>query len=176
MNDLDTICTGTLLDAARLIKSRELSLLALTRAMLARITRYDATLHSYITVTSDLALQQAEQADREIADGNYRGPLHGIPVGIKDLAATRGVLTTCASRIFATQAMRTASPRLFYRSAGSPAQTSSKRSTTLRPFFRSCGLRFLRPPRSISLPIARSPYAHLFMTLNSRSCSRLRWW
>ena len=103
MKDIETICTGPLLQAAALIKAGELSPVALTRALLDRIQIHDGKLHSYVTVTSAQALEQAAQAEREIAAGNYRGPLHGIPLGVKDLIATRGIRTTCASKIFVDQ-------------------------------------------------------------------------
>jgi amidase len=69
--------------------------------MLARIESVDPKLHSYITVASDLALRQAKQAEQEIAKGEYRGPLHGIPLAVKDLIYTKDVRTTCASKILA---------------------------------------------------------------------------
>src|SRR5262249_44258368 len=70
---------------SRWMERRELSSERLTRIYLARLAQYDATLRCVITLTGDLALQQAAAADREIAAGRYRGPLHGIPWGAKDL-------------------------------------------------------------------------------------------
>lgn len=101
MLNMEKICTGTLLQAAALIQSSELSPVALTEAMLARIAQEDGWLHSYVTVMGEQALAQAAQAEREIAAGNYRGPLHGMPIAIKDIFATRGVRTTCSSKIYA---------------------------------------------------------------------------
>ena len=59
----------------------------MTRFFLDRLKRYGPTLHCVVTLTEDLAIQQATRADEEIAAGNYRGPLHGIPYGVKDLLA-----------------------------------------------------------------------------------------
>src|SRR4029079_13339496 len=66
----------------------------LTQMYLARLKKYQPTLNFYVTLTEDLALQQAADADREIKAGKYRGPLHGIPWGAKDLFATKGIKTT----------------------------------------------------------------------------------
>jgi amidase len=76
---------------AKLIKTKQLSPVELTRQLLQRIESLDGKLHSYATVTHDLALQQAEQAEVDIMAGNYKGPLHGIPVAIKDLCYTRNI-------------------------------------------------------------------------------------
>jgi aspartyl-tRNA(Asn)/glutamyl-tRNA(Gln) amidotransferase subunit A len=72
----------------------------LTQLMLERIARHNEALNAFITVTADLAMEQARKADEELAAGKDRGPLHGIPVAIKDLFATRGIRTTCGSRLF----------------------------------------------------------------------------
>jgi amidase len=89
----------SLVDVGRLIRSRAISPVELTTLMLERISSVDGNLHSYITVSSDLALSQARAAELEISAGDYRGPLHGIPIAVKDLCATRGVRTTCGSKI-----------------------------------------------------------------------------
>jgi aspartyl-tRNA(Asn)/glutamyl-tRNA(Gln) amidotransferase subunit A len=81
------------------LRRRETSSLELTRAYLERIDRLNPRLEAYITVTADLALQQARQADDEMAKGTYRSPLHGVPLGIKDLFDVEGVPTTFGSRI-----------------------------------------------------------------------------
>src|SRR6266511_747310 len=93
------LCTKTLTDVAGLIEKKEVSPVELTQAMLDRISALDGKLYSYITVTSGLALQQARAAEQEIIKGNYRGPLHGMPVAVKDLCYTKGIRTTCASKI-----------------------------------------------------------------------------
>ena len=79
---------------AELIRSGQIRSAELTEIYLDRLKRYDPTLHCVVTLTEDLARAQAERADEEIAAGRYRGPLHGIPWGVKDLMATRGIRTT----------------------------------------------------------------------------------
>lgn len=91
----------TLLDAAALIRRRELSPVALTRAYLERIERLNGRINAYGTVTAGLALEQAARLATEIERGLWRGPLHGIPIGLKDNIDTAGILTTAASAVFA---------------------------------------------------------------------------
>jgi Asp-tRNA(Asn)/Glu-tRNA(Gln) amidotransferase A subunit family amidase len=79
---------------ARLIEKREIKSLDLTKLYLSRLKKYDPVLHCVVTLTEDLALRQAAQADAEVSAGNYRGPLHGIPWGAKDLLAVKGYKTT----------------------------------------------------------------------------------
>jgi Asp-tRNA(Asn)/Glu-tRNA(Gln) amidotransferase A subunit family amidase len=79
---------------APLLRNRDVSATDLTRMYLARLKKYGPKLNCVVTLTEDLALQQAADADREIAAGRYKGPLHGIPWGAKDLFATRGIPTT----------------------------------------------------------------------------------
>ena len=76
----------TIAAAARLIEKRQLSPVELTRTPLERIDALDGKVHAFITVPPDRALEQAKQAEAEIAAGRYRGPLHGIPIGIKDIS------------------------------------------------------------------------------------------
>jgi amidase len=83
------------------IEKRETSPLALTREILERIERLDGRLHAYFTVTAKRALEDALKAEAEIAAGRYRGPLHGVPIGIKDLCDTSGVKTTAGTRVMA---------------------------------------------------------------------------
>jgi aspartyl-tRNA(Asn)/glutamyl-tRNA(Gln) amidotransferase subunit A len=89
----------TLSDAGRLISSRALSPVVLTEGYLERIRRFDPAISSFILVTEDIALQQAKQAEDEIAKGRYRGPLHGIPYALKDVIETAGVPTTAHSHV-----------------------------------------------------------------------------
>lgn len=90
----------TISEAASLIQARQISPLDLTQALLRRVEQLDPQINSFITVTADLALQQAREAGKEILAGRYRGPLHGIPFGLKDLINTAGILTTACSKIF----------------------------------------------------------------------------
>ena len=89
----------TVAEAATLIGKRELSPVELTESRLARIERFDNKLHSFIRVLHEPALAAARAAEAEIMAGNYRGPLHGIPIGLKDIYETEGVPTTGHSKI-----------------------------------------------------------------------------
>ena len=80
----------TVRELAELVRTRKVTSTTLTRMYLARLKRYDAKLKFVITLTEERALRQAAQADAEIAAGKYRGPLHGIPWGGKDLLAVKG--------------------------------------------------------------------------------------
>ena len=92
--DLGELAFYPVTHLAQLIKTRRITSSALTRMYLERLKRYDPILKCVVTLTEDLALRQARRADREIAAGHYRGPLHGIPWGAKDLLAVRGYRTT----------------------------------------------------------------------------------
>jgi Asp-tRNA(Asn)/Glu-tRNA(Gln) amidotransferase A subunit family amidase len=98
-NDQD-IAFAPLSQLSRWVETRQLTSERLTRLYLDRLRRFDPTLRCVITLTSDLALSQAQQADREIAAGHYRGPLHGIPWGAKDLLDTAGIPTTYGAEPF----------------------------------------------------------------------------
>ena len=91
----------TIQDAATLIRSGVISPVELARAYLERIENLDSQLNAFITVTGDLALQQARELEAELSRGRWRGPLHGIPVALKDNIDTAGILTTAASALFA---------------------------------------------------------------------------
>ena len=82
-----------LYQVAALIANKQLSPVELTRQLLDRIDYLDTKLHSYATLTPDLARQQAQQAEAEIMAGNYKGPLHGIPIAVKDLCYTKDIKT-----------------------------------------------------------------------------------
>jgi aspartyl-tRNA(Asn)/glutamyl-tRNA(Gln) amidotransferase subunit A len=82
-----------------MIRRREISPVEVTKYFLQRIHKLQPALNAYITITEELALRQAKQAEREILRGRYRGPLHGIPISIKDLICTKGIRTTGGSKI-----------------------------------------------------------------------------
>jgi Asp-tRNA(Asn)/Glu-tRNA(Gln) amidotransferase A subunit family amidase len=90
---------------AALIRTRQVSSTELTKLYLKRLRKYDPVLHCVVTLTEDLALKQAEMADREIAAGRYRGALHGIPWGAKDLIAYPGYKTTWGAAPFKDQSL-----------------------------------------------------------------------
>lgn len=90
----DDIAHAPVTRLARWVETRAITSERLTRIYIARIKRLDPKLRSVITLTEEHALAQARQADREIAAGKYRGPLHGIPYGVKDLLDTAGIRTT----------------------------------------------------------------------------------
>jgi Asp-tRNA(Asn)/Glu-tRNA(Gln) amidotransferase A subunit family amidase len=92
---------------AQLMKTRQITSLALTEMYLQRLKRYGPQLECVITLTEDLALAQARRADGEITAGRYRGPLHGIPWGAKDLLATKGIPTTWGAMPYKTQQIET---------------------------------------------------------------------
>jgi aspartyl-tRNA(Asn)/glutamyl-tRNA(Gln) amidotransferase subunit A len=93
------LCYLTVAEAAAGLRRRDFSAMELTDACLDRINTIDGTLHGFITVTADLALEQARQAERELRGGIDRGLLHGIPIALKDLYATKGIRTTCHSAV-----------------------------------------------------------------------------
>jgi aspartyl-tRNA(Asn)/glutamyl-tRNA(Gln) amidotransferase subunit A len=95
------ICYSTIAQSAELIRTRKLSPVELTQAHLKRIVDLDPQLNAFLMVTPDLALQQAREAEEEIAKGKYRGPLHGVPFGLKDIYNTRGIRTTGHSKVCA---------------------------------------------------------------------------
>ncbi len=84
---------ASLNEVARLIASKQLSPVELTQMMLARIATVDARLKSYATLMTEQAMAAARAAEQEIQAGNYRAPLHGVPIGVKDLCYTKGVRT-----------------------------------------------------------------------------------
>lgn len=93
----------TVRQLAELLRTGQISSVELTRFFLERLKKYDPTLHCVITLTEKLALAQAKKADEEIAAGNYRGVLHGIPYGAKDLLATKDYKTTWGAAPFKDQ-------------------------------------------------------------------------
>lgn len=86
-------------EMARLIELKELSPVELAESALSRISECEPTVNAFVTVLAEQARDRARSAESEIAGGNYRGPLHGIPVAIKDVIDTSGVPTTCSSKV-----------------------------------------------------------------------------
>ena len=92
---------SSLRDVARRIQSREISPVELTTRMLDRIAAIDPKLRSYATVMREQALEAAKRAEEEVQRGRYRGPLHGVPIAVKDLCYTKGVRTMAGTSIYA---------------------------------------------------------------------------
>ena len=92
---------SSLADVAKLIAARELLSIDLTQQLLDRIAAVDGRLQSYVTVMTDRAIASARRADAEIRAGRYRGPLHGVPIAVKDLCNTRGVRTMAGTKVLA---------------------------------------------------------------------------
>ena len=92
-------------DLSVLIRQRKITSTELTRLYLSRLKRFGDTLHCVVTLTEELALAQAARADRELAEGRYRGPLHGIPYGVKDLLATPDFPTTWGAKPYEDQVL-----------------------------------------------------------------------
>lgn len=90
----------SLVEAAELVRKKKVSPVELTNACLARIERLNPSLNAFITVTANSALAEARAAELAIQKGKWRGPLHGIPIALKDLFDTAGVRTTAASALF----------------------------------------------------------------------------
>src|SRR6185436_4705315 len=89
----------SLSEASQLIRSKKVSPVELTNECLSRIERLNSKLNAFITVTAESALAEARQAEAEIVKGHWRGPLHGVPIALKDLVDTAGVRTTAASAL-----------------------------------------------------------------------------
>jgi Asp-tRNA(Asn)/Glu-tRNA(Gln) amidotransferase A subunit family amidase len=102
----DAIAFAPVTQLSRWIEQRRLTAERLTTIYLRRIERFDPKLRCIITLTKDLALSQAKRADREIAAGKYRGPLHGIPFGVKDLLDTASIATTYGAEPFRNRVPR----------------------------------------------------------------------
>ena len=102
-NSIEDLAFCTVTQLAELVRTRKVSSMDLTKMYLERLKKYGPKLLCVVTLTEELALQQAEQADLEIRSGKYRGPLHGIPCGVKDLFATKGIKTTWGAEPYRDQ-------------------------------------------------------------------------
>jgi Asp-tRNA(Asn)/Glu-tRNA(Gln) amidotransferase A subunit family amidase len=98
--NLEDVAFWPVTSLSELVRAKRVTSLELTEMYLARAKRYNLKLKCFVTITDDLALKEARQADQEIAAGKYRGPLHGIPYGIKDLFAVKGYPTTWGAAPF----------------------------------------------------------------------------
>ena len=98
----EEICYLSAGELSPLIQKREISPVEIVKAHLNRIESLEPILNSFITLLADQAMEAARQAEKEIQAGRYRGPLHGIPLGLKDLFYTKGIRTTSGSKIFDT--------------------------------------------------------------------------
>ncbi len=98
--NLEELAFAPVAELAKLIRTRKITSTDLTKMYLGRLKRYGPKLLCVVTLTEATALEQARKADEEIAAGKYRGPLHGIPWGAKDLLATRGIRTTWGSAAY----------------------------------------------------------------------------
>src|SRR5437773_2278866 len=97
----DALCDLDLTGVADAIHTGKASSVEVTEAYLRRIERHDRVLKAYITVMADRALARAREADGELRSGARRGPLHGVPIALKDLVAVAGVSMTAGSRVMA---------------------------------------------------------------------------
>jgi Asp-tRNA(Asn)/Glu-tRNA(Gln) amidotransferase A subunit family amidase len=104
-SNLEDLAFSTVIELADLVRRKKVSSAALTGMYLARIKRYDPLLHFVVTITENRALAQAKEADADIARGRYRGPLHGLPWGGKDLLAVKGYPTTWGAGGFEHQSL-----------------------------------------------------------------------
>ncbi|HEX8766329.1 MAG TPA: amidase, partial [Candidatus Acidoferrum sp.] len=101
--NLEDLAFASVRELAELVRTKKVSSVALTEMYLGRLKKYDPTLKFTVTLTEERALAQAKKADAEIATGKYRGPLHGLPWGAKDLLATKGYRTTWGAGGFENQ-------------------------------------------------------------------------
>jgi Asp-tRNA(Asn)/Glu-tRNA(Gln) amidotransferase A subunit family amidase len=102
-SNLDDLAFASVVELGDLVRRKKISSMNLTEMYIARIKRYDPMLHFVVTITEERALAKAKEADAEIAAGKYRGPLHGLPWGAKDLLAVKGYPTTWGAGGFEKQ-------------------------------------------------------------------------
>src|SRR5262249_8091471 len=100
---LEDLAFASVLELAELVRTKEISPVDLTRMYIDRLKRFGPKLLCVVTLTEELAMAQAAEAEREIKAGKYRGPLHGIPWGAKDLFATKGTRTTWGAEPYRDQ-------------------------------------------------------------------------
>jgi Asp-tRNA(Asn)/Glu-tRNA(Gln) amidotransferase A subunit family amidase len=98
--NIEDLAFYSLLQLAELLRTQQITSLELTELYLSRLKKYDQELKFVVTLTEDLAIKQAKKADKEIRTGNYKGLLHGIPYGIKDLFSVKGYKTTWGTMVF----------------------------------------------------------------------------
>jgi hypothetical protein len=103
--DLEALAFLPVTRLAELVRTRRVRAIELAEMYLARLKRHDPALHCVVTLTEDLAMRQARAADEEIQAGRYRGPLHGIPWGAKDILSVRGYPTTWGAQPFANRVL-----------------------------------------------------------------------
>ncbi|NMB71946.1 MAG: amidase, partial [Bacteroidales bacterium] len=96
----EELCFYSVSELSVLLRTRQVNSEELTRLYISRLKKYDPVLHCVVTLLEDRAMAQAKQADREIIAGKYRGPLHGIPYGVKDLLDVEGVPSTWGSKLY----------------------------------------------------------------------------
>jgi aspartyl-tRNA(Asn)/glutamyl-tRNA(Gln) amidotransferase subunit A len=140
----------TAVAAAKAIASRELSPVDLVKALLERIARLDPRLNAFIRVEVETALKEARAAEAEAAQGKLRGPLHGVPLGVKDIIDVTGLPTTCHSKVLADAAPATADAECVTRLRAAGAIVMGKLSTHE---FAIGG-----PSHDLPWPPARNPY------------------
>ena len=97
----DELTRLTISELAPMIKAREVSPVEVTESVLAQVDRLQPKLNSFITVLHDQAMAQAKEAEAALVRGEYKGPLHGVPIGIKDNIATSGIRTTVGTKVLA---------------------------------------------------------------------------
>jgi hypothetical protein len=148
----------TIADAARLIERRQLSPVELTDALLSRIEALDPQLNAFLLPTPEKAREQSRAAEREIMAGSYRGPLHGISYGLKDIYATAGTRTTSHSKICENSSRPKMRPpsRSFTRPAGYCLASSRPMSSPMEGHRSICpGRRRATHGTAITSPAAR---------------------